>query len=78
MHLTLSLDAFLSEANVLEPKMQNSKDNLHHNPTQQDNRPDTGEQRHEGSAKIVGESFDVNENDVRDQDRPDPEAVERE
>ena len=54
--------------------MQNAKDNLQSNQPQKDNRPDAGEQCHEGSAKIVGESFDVNENDVRDQDRPAPGA----
>ena len=54
--------------------MQNKEENLHRNPAQQDNRADAAEPCHENSAKIVGESFDVNENDVRDQDRPDPEA----
>ncbi len=54
--------------------MQNNEGNLPRNPAQQDNRPDAAEPRHEHSAKIVGESFDVNENDVRDQDQPGPEA----
>ena len=54
--------------------MQNTKDNLHRNQPQQDNRPNDAEQCHEESAKVIGESFDVNENDVRDQDRPDTEA----
>jgi len=54
--------------------MQSTKDNLHRNQAQQDNCPDATEQGHENSAKIEGESFDVNENDVRDQDRPDVEA----
>ncbi len=58
----------------LEPKMQNNEDNLHRNPTQQDNRPDAAEPCHEDSAEIVGESFHVNEDDVRDQDRPNPEV----
>jgi hypothetical protein len=54
--------------------MQNTKDDLHRNQPQQDNRSNAAEQCHESSANIVGESFDVNENDVRDQDRPEPEA----
>lgn len=53
--------------------MQNN-DNLHRNQAQRDNRPNAAEPLHENSAKIVGESFDVNENDVRDQDRPGSEA----
>jgi hypothetical protein len=59
---------------LLEPKMQNTKDNLQRNQPQQDNRPNAAEQCDETSANIVGESFDVNENDVRDQNRPDTEA----
>ena len=55
--------------------MQNSKDNLQGKHSKQDNRPNAAEQHHETSANIVGESFDVNENDVRDQDRPDAEAA---
>ncbi len=54
--------------------MQNTKDNLHRNQPQQGKRPNAAEQCHEGSAKVVGESFNVNENDVRDRDRPDTEA----
>jgi hypothetical protein len=73
MHLTLAVESFLGvNAKVLlEPKMQNTKDNLQRNQPQQENRPNAAEQCHETSANIVGESFDVNENDVRDQNRPD-------
>jgi hypothetical protein len=59
---------------LLEFKMQDTKDNLHLNQPQQDNRPNAAEQCHESSEEIVGESFHVNENDVRDQDRPETEA----
>ena len=54
--------------------MQNNEDTLHRSPAQQDNRADAAEPCHENSAEIVGESFHVNEDDVRDQDRPAPEA----
>ena len=67
-HLTLAVKSFLERIQtvLLEPKMQNTKDNLNRDQPQQDNRPNAGEQCHESSANIVGESFDVNENDVRD------------
>ncbi len=58
----------------VEPKMQNNEDKLPRNPAQQGNRPDAAEPCHENSAEIVGESFHVNEEDVRDQDGPKPEA----
>jgi len=54
--------------------MQNTKDQLHRDQPQQDSRPNAAEQCLDSSADIVGESFDVNENDVRDQDPPDTEA----
>jgi hypothetical protein len=54
--------------------MQNTKDNLPRNQPRQGNRPNAAEECHEGSAKIVGESFNVNENDVRDRDQADTET----
>ena len=48
--------------------MQNIKE------SQQHNQPNDAEECHESSAKIEGESFDVNENDVRDQGPSDTEA----
>ncbi len=54
--------------------MQNTKDNSQSNQPRPDNRSNAAEQCHETSSKIVGESFDVNENDVRDQDGPATEA----
>ena len=53
---------------LLEPKMQNIRE------SQQDNQQNASRQTHKSSAKITGESFDVNENDVRDQDQPDTDA----
>jgi hypothetical protein len=60
---------------VLEPKMQNAKSTQRRNQPQQDNQSKAGQQCHEGSAKVVGESLNVNENDVRNQNRPGTEAV---
>jgi hypothetical protein len=75
IHLTFAVESILGMKTVLlEPKMQNTKDNSLRNQPEQDNRPNVAEQCHESSAKIVGESFAVNENDVRDRDRPDTEA----
>ena len=47
--------------------MQNAKSTQSHNQPQQENQSKVGEQCHEGSAKVVGESLNVNENDVRDE-----------
>ena len=55
--------------------MQNTKAAQSRNQPQQDNQLRVGPQCHEGSAKVVGESFNVNENDVRNQDRCGTEAV---
>ena len=55
--------------------MQNAKSTQSRNQPQQDNRSKDGQQCREGSAKVVGKSLNVNENDVRDQNRPATEAV---
>jgi len=47
--------------------MQNTKGTQSRNQPQQENRSKVGKQCHEDSAKVVGESFNVNENDVRNQ-----------
>ena len=49
--------------------MQNTKGTQSRNQHQLDNQSNVGQQCHEGSAKVVGESFHVNENDVRNQDQ---------
>lgn len=54
--------------------MQNTEGIQSPNQSQQDNQSKAGEQCHEGSEKVVGESFHVNENDVRDQDQCGTEA----
>jgi hypothetical protein len=59
----------------LELTMQNTKDTQSRNQPQQDNQSKDELQCHEGSAKVVGESLRVNENDVRDQNRPCTEGV---
>lgn len=48
--------------------MQNIKE------SRQDTQPNAAEECHQSSAKIEGESFDVNENDVRDQGPSDTDA----
>ena len=55
--------------------MQNTKGTQSRNQPQQDNRSKDEQQCHEGSAQVVGKSLKVNENDVRDQNRPSTEAV---
>ena len=55
--------------------MQNTKGTQSRNQPQLDNQSNVGQQCHEGSAKVVGESLNVNENDVRNQNRPGTEAV---
>ncbi len=55
--------------------MQNAKGTHSRNQSQQDNRSNVGEECHEGSAKVVGESLRVNKNDVRVQSRPCTESV---
>ena len=55
--------------------MQNTKGTQSRNQPQQENRSKVGKQCHEDSAKVVGESFNVNENDVRNQDPCGTEAA---
>ena len=59
----------------LELTMQNTKDTQSRNQPPQDNQSKDELQYHEGSAQVVGKSLNVNENDVRDQNRPGSEAV---
>jgi hypothetical protein len=59
----------------LELTMQNTKDTQSRNQPQQDNQSEDELQYHEGSAQVVGKSLNVNENDVRDQNRSGTEAV---
>ena len=59
----------------LELTMQNTKDTQSRNQPPQDNQSKDELQYHEGSAQVVGKSLNVNENDVRDQNRSDTEAV---
>jgi len=59
----------------LELTMQNTKDTQSRNQPQQDNQSEDELQYHEGSAQVVGKSLNVNENDVRDQNRHGTEAV---
>jgi hypothetical protein len=54
--------------------MQNTKAAQSRNQPQQDNQLRVGQQCHEGSAKVVGESFNVNENDVRNQPQQDNQS----
>jgi hypothetical protein len=54
--------------------MQNTKATQRHNHPQQENQSTVGEQRHNRSAKVVGEAFDVNQNDVRDQPQQDNQS----
>ena len=60
---------------ILEPTMQNTKSTQSRNQPQQDNQSKDEQQCHEGSAEVVGKSLNVNENDVRDQNRHGTEAV---
>ena len=55
--------------------MQNTKSTQSRNQPQQDNQSKDEQQCHEGSAEVVGKSLNVNENDVRDQNRHGTEAV---
>jgi hypothetical protein len=59
----------------LEPTMQNTKGTQSRNQHQQDNQSKGEQQCHEGSADVVGNSLNVNENDVRNQNRSGTEAV---
>jgi hypothetical protein len=59
----------------LELTMQNTKDTQSRNQPQQDNQSKDELQCHGVSAQVVGKSLNVNENDVRDQNRPATEAV---
>lgn len=53
-----------------EPTMKNTKGPNSRNQPQQDNQSKGGQQCHEGSADVVGNSLNVNVNDVRNQNRP--------
>ena len=57
--------------------MQNTKSTQSRNRSEQVNQSKGGQRCHEGSAKVVGKSLNVNENDVRDQNGPGTEAVKR-
>ena len=59
----------------LEHTMQNTKDTQSRNQPQRDNQSKDELQCHEGSAQVVGKSLNVNENDVRNQNRSGTEAV---
>ena len=54
--------------------MQNAKSTQSRHQPQQDNQSKVGQQGHEGSAKVVGESLNVNENDVRNQPQQDNQS----
>ena len=77
MDFTLAVPSLLERTQtiVLEPKMQNAKSTQSRNQPQQGSQSKGVQQCHEGSAKVVGKSLNVNENDVRDQNRPATEAV---
>jgi hypothetical protein len=55
--------------------MQNTKGTQSRNQPQLDNQSNVGQQCHEGSAKVGGKALNVNENDVRNQNRPCTKAV---
>ena len=55
--------------------MKNTKGTQSRKRPQQDNQSKVGQQCHDVSAQVVGKSLNVNENDVRDQNRPATEAV---
>jgi hypothetical protein len=55
--------------------MQNTKGTESRNQPHQDNQSKRGQQCHEDSADVVGKSLNVNENDVRNHNRPGTEAV---
>ena len=55
--------------------MQNTKGTQSRNQSQQDNQSKDEQQCHEGSAQVVGKSLNVNENDVRNQNRSGTETV---
>ena len=59
----------------LEPTMQNTKSTQSRNQPQQDNQSKIGQECHDVSAQVVGNSLHVNEKDVRDQSRPGTETV---
>ena len=55
--------------------MQNAKSTQRRNQPQQDNQSKVGQQCHEDSAEVGGEALNVNENDVRNQNRTGAKAV---
>ena len=55
--------------------MQKTKATQDLDQPQQDIQPTVAQQCHEESAEVVGKSLDVNENDVRDQNRSGTEPV---
>jgi hypothetical protein len=59
----------------LEPTVQNTKGTQSRNHPQQDNQSKDEQQCDESSAQVAGKSLNVNENDVRDQNRHGTEAV---
>ena len=54
--------------------MQNAKSTQRCNQPQQDNQSKVGQQRGEGSAKVAGNSLNVNENDMRNQPQQDNQS----
>ena len=55
--------------------MQNTKGTQSRNQPQLDNQSKVGQQCHEDSAEVGGEALNVNENDVRNQNRTGAKAV---
>jgi hypothetical protein len=55
--------------------MQNTKGTQSSNQPQQNNQSNVGEQCHDVSAQVAGKSYDVNDNDERDQNQPATETV---
>ena len=55
--------------------MQKTEATQVRNQTQQDNQSKVGQQCHEDSAEVGGEALNVNENDVRNQNRTGAKAV---
>jgi len=55
--------------------MQNTKGTQSRNQPQLDNQSNVGQQCHEDSAEVGGEALNVNENDVRNQNRTGAKAV---
>ena len=59
----------------LGAQKQNTKGTQSRNQPQQDNQSKDEQHCHEGSAQVVGNSLNVNENDVRNQNRSGTEAL---